>query len=47
MPVLRLVIIKLKLKAKNIDIAIIGIDIYYIAYFLKKAQISTISISDT
>ena len=36
----------LKSKAKNNDIAMIGIDTYCVAYCLKKAQIFVISIKD-
>ena len=42
-----LVITKIsKPKAKNIDIAMIGADAYYIVYHLKRAQVFTISIKN-
>lgn len=41
-----LAIIKLKPKTKNIDIAIIYANTYYIACYLKKTQIFAISIKD-
>ena len=35
-----------KFKAKNIDIAMISTDAYYVVYYLKRAQVFAISIRD-
>lgn len=38
--------IKSEPKAKNINIAIICIDVYHIAYYLKKTQMLTVSMRE-